>query len=101
MGRTRFAKKFGSPVVPAFILRRPDGRHKVWLGKPMHFDKSSGDTDQELYDMTVEMTRILERVIRENPTQWLWFQHRWNTPPEQRHTKHHTVKALKETKDES
>ena len=101
LGPAVFAKKFGSPVVPAFILRRPDGRHKVWLGKPMHFDKSSGDTDQELYDMTVEMTRILERVIRENPTQWLWFQHRWNTPPEQRHTKHHTVKALKETKDES
>ena len=67
----------------------------------MHFDKSSGDTDQELYDMTVEMTRILERVIRENPTQWLWFQHRWNTPPEQRHVKHHTVKAMEGTKDES
>ncbi len=95
LGPAVFAKKFGSPVVPAFILRRSD------LGKPMHFDKSSGDTDQELYDMTVELTRILERVIRENPTQWLWFQHRWNTPPEQRHTKHHTVKALKETKDES
>ena len=101
LGPAVFAKKFGSPVVPAFILRRSDGRHKVWLGKPMHFDKSSGDTDQELYDMTVEMTRILERVIRENPTQWLWFQHRWNTPPEQRHVKHHTVKAMEGTKDES
>ena len=37
-----------------------------------------------------------ERVIRENPTQWLWFQKRWDTPPERRHIKHHTVKASAE-----
>ncbi|MBP5199906.1 MAG: lysophospholipid acyltransferase family protein [Schwartzia sp.] len=98
LGPAVFAKKFGSPVVPAFILRRPDGRHKVWLGKPMHF-ADSGDTDKDLYDMTVELTRILERVIRENPTQWLWFQHRWNTPPEQRQVKHHIVKSLKTSEE--
>ncbi len=100
MGPAVFSRKFGSPVVPAFILRRPDGRHKVWLGAPMRYE-DSGDTDKDLYDFTEKMTRILERVIRENPTQWLWFQHRWNTPPEQRHVKHHTVKAIGEAKDES
>ena len=100
MGPAVFWSKFGSPVVPAFILRRPDGRHKVWLGAPMRYE-DSGDTDKDLYDFTEKMTRILERVIRENPTQWLWFQHRWNTPPEQRHVKHHTVKAIGEAKDES
>ena len=39
------------------------------------------------------MTKILDRIIRENPTQWLWFQKRWNTPPDERHIKHHTVKS--------
>ncbi|MBQ9376650.1 MAG: lysophospholipid acyltransferase family protein [Schwartzia sp.] len=95
MGPAVFARKFGSPVVPAFILRQPNGRHKVVLGAPMRY-KDSGDTDKDLYDFTVRMTRILERVIRENPTQWLWFQKRWNTPPEERHVKHHTVKASAE-----
>ena len=95
MGPSVFAKKFGSPVVPAFILRRPDGRHKVWLGEPMHYEEH-GDADTALYDFTERMTRILERIIRENPTQWLWFQHRWNTPIEQRHVKHHTAKPLEE-----
>ena len=38
------------------------------------------------------MTRIVDRIIRENPTQWLWFQKRWNTPPEQeKKNKHHTA----------
>lgn len=95
MGPAVFARKFGSPVVPAFILRQPNGRHKVVLGEPMRYE-DSGDTDKDLFDFTVRMTRILERIIRENPTQWLWFQKRWDTPPERRHVKHHTVKAATE-----
>ena len=51
---------------------------------------STGDTDKDLFDFTVKMTKIIEDVIRENPTQWLWFQKRWNTPPEgQKKGKHH------------
>ena len=47
------------------------------------------------------MTKILEEVIRENPTQWLWFQKRWNTPPElQKTNKHHTVKSRRKVKEE-
>ena len=26
------------------------------------------------------MTQIVEEVIKEYPDNWLWFQHRWNTP---------------------
>ena len=97
LGPAVFSKKFGAPVVPAFILRRPDGRHKVVLGAPMHYE-DHGDPDKDLYDFTVKMTRILERVIRENPTQWLWFQHRWNTPPEESRVKHRAKKSSTEEK---
>ena len=42
---------------------------------------------------TVKMTKIVDKIIRENPTQWLWFQKRWNTTPDMatKRTKHHTV----------
>ena len=39
------------------------------------------------------MTRILEQIIRENPTQWLWFQKRWNTPPDEKKERHHVIKS--------
>ena len=43
------------------------------------------------------MTAIVEKIIRENPTQWIWFQKRWNTAPEQQKTgKHHMSVAAKE-----
>ena len=92
MGPAVFARKFNAPVVPAFILRKADGRHRVIVGEALRYE-DHGDTDQDLYDFTVRMTRILERVVRENPTQWLWFQKRWNTPLKERHVKHHTVTA--------
>ena len=91
MGPAVFAKKFHSPVLPAFIIRQPDGKHLVKILPAMHFE-DTGDTDGDLFRFTEKMTKILEQVIRENPTQWLWFQKRWNTPIEmKKENKHHTV----------
>ncbi len=91
MGPAVFSKKFHSPVLPAFIIRQEDGRHLVKIFEVMHFE-DTGNTDEDLFRFTEKMTRILEQVIRENPTQWLWFQKRWNTPPEmKKENKHHTV----------
>lgn len=90
MGPAVFARRFNAPVVPAFIIRQPNGRHLVKIGEPMHFE-DTGDTDADLLRFTEQMTKILEEVIRENPTQWLWFQKRWNTPVEMQKLKHHTV----------
>ena len=91
MGPAVFSKKFNSPVLPAFIIRQPNGRHLVKIFEVLKFE-DTGDTDGDLYRFTEKMTRILEQMIRENPTQWIWFQKRWNTPPEMKKTgKHHTV----------
>ena len=75
------------------MLRQKSGKHKIVIGEIMRYD-DTGDTDKDLFDFTVEMTKILEQVIRENPTQWRWFQKRWNTAPEhQKKNKHHTVSS--------
>ncbi|MBQ1919443.1 MAG: lysophospholipid acyltransferase family protein [Selenomonas sp.] len=93
MGPAVFACKFNAPVLPAFILRQPNGRHKVVIGEVMRYE-DTGDTDKDLFNFTAKMTAIMEKVIRENPTQWLWFQKRWNTSLEQQKTgTHHIVKS--------
>ena len=101
MGPAVFSRRFNAPVLPAFIIRKEDGRHLVKIGEVMHFE-DTGDTDADLLRFTEKMTKILEQVIREHPTQWLWFQKRWNTPPEMQKTnKHHTVKVRKKSSEES
>ena len=95
MGAAVFARKFGSPVLPMFIIRQPNGRHKVVVHEIMHYE-DSGNVDEDLLKLTIDITKIIENVVREYPTQWLWFQKRWNTPPEmQKKNKHHTIKATK------
>lgn len=96
LGPAVFSRKFKSPVVPAFILRQPNGKYRVVVGEIMRCP-NTGDSDRDLHEFTVQMTAIVERIIRENPTQWIWFQKRWNTPPaEQKIGKHHVSAAQEE-----
>ena len=97
LGPAVFSRKFRSPVVPAFILRQPNGKHKVIVGEIMRCP-NTGDSDCDLHEFTVQMTAIVERIIRENPTQWIWFQKRWNTSPEEQKTGKHHVSAGQEEK---
>jgi KDO2-lipid IV(A) lauroyltransferase len=96
MGPAVFSCKFKAPVLPAFILRQKNGKHKVVIGEVMRYE-DTGDTDKDLFDFTVKMTKIIEDIIRENPTQWLWFQKRWNTTPDMMKSgKHHTALSKEE-----
>ena len=97
LGPAVFSRKFRSPVVPAFILRQPNGKHKVIVGEIMRCP-NTGNSDRDLHEFTVQMTAIVERIIRENPTQWIWFQKRWNTSPEEQKTGKHHVSAGQEEK---
>ena len=64
MGPAVFARRFNAPVLPAFIIRKDNGRHLVKIGEVMHFE-DTGDTDADLLRFTEQMTKILEQVIRE------------------------------------
>ena len=100
MGPAVFARKFMSPVVPAFIIRQSDGTHKIEISEPIVYN-DTGNTNDDLFDFTKRMTKVIENQIIAHPTQWIWFQKRWNTrPEEQKKNKIHTVKTSKVVKDD-
>lgn len=78
LGPGVFAKRFQSPVVPVFIVRNSDGSHKVLVNKPLYYE-DTGDENEDLYSITEKMTNIIEDTVRKYPSNWLWFQKRWNT----------------------
>ncbi|AIF53755.1 lysophospholipid acyltransferase family protein [Pelosinus sp. UFO1] len=77
-GPTIFAKKFKAPVVPSFIVRSPEGGHRVLIGEPFYYE-DTGNVEEDTRNLTVKMTQIIEQTIRQYPDEWLWFQKRWNT----------------------
>ena len=79
-GPAYFARKFKAPIIPIFIVRNPDGYgHKAIVKDPIRYE-FTGDQKNDDYNVTLKMTQEVEKIIKEYPDNWLWFQHRWNTP---------------------
>ena len=82
-GPAYFARKFKAPCIPIYIIRKPDGYgHQVFVEKPFYYE-NTGNRKADDYNLTLKMTRSVERIIKKYPDNWLWFQHRWNTPYEE------------------
>ncbi len=82
VGPAVFSRRFQSPIVPIFTLHKPDGGHLVVIKEVIHFE-DTGNEEEDIARMTRKMAKIIEDFIKEHPTEWLWFQHRWSTKPEE------------------
>jgi KDO2-lipid IV(A) lauroyltransferase len=68
-----------APVMPAFMLRRGDGRHEVRI-LPL-LEPPEARTPEAVAAATQQYTRIIETVVREHADQWIWMHRRWRTQP--------------------
>ena len=83
-GPAYFARKFKAPIIPIFIIRKPsDYGHQVYVNDPIYYE-DTGDQKQDDYNVTLKMTQAVEKIIKQYPDNWIWFQHRWNTPYEEK-----------------
>ena len=79
-GPAYFSRKFKAPIIPIFIVRKPDGYgHLAIVKDPIRYE-FTGNQETDDYNVTLKMTQEVEKIIKEYPDNWLWFQHRWNTP---------------------
>jgi len=72
--------KIGSPIIPVAILRERNERYRILVKPPLKFE-SRGDKNQDVRELTERYTEILEQIIREHPSQWLWMHARWKSRP--------------------
>ena len=75
-GGIRFALKFGTPVIPAFIIRTKGPYHRIVLEEPLCLE-SSGSQEQNIYDSLTHVKKLAEKHIREYPEQYFWFYKVW------------------------
>jgi KDO2-lipid IV(A) lauroyltransferase len=66
----------GAPVVPIFIRRVENGRHRVEV-QPI----VSAPVDGDVAGYTAAFNRAIEAAIRQAPEQWFWMHNRWRTRP--------------------
>ncbi|MCI0651340.1 MAG: lysophospholipid acyltransferase family protein [Planctomycetes bacterium] len=75
-----FCLRFGSPIVPLFIVRAGRG-YKVITAKPIRAEDAAGYADP-IAELTRRWSAALESTIRLFPEQWVWMHRRWHTTPE-------------------
>jgi KDO2-lipid IV(A) lauroyltransferase len=74
VGAAKIALRQGAAVVPAFIERRPGGRHLARFLPPL-------DLPEDPEAATAAMTAVIEEQVRRVPEQWVWMHRRWRRRP--------------------
>ncbi len=75
-GLAIIALRTGTPVVPVFLRREPDGRHRMEVGVPL-----APPPDGDVATYTATFNAAIEAAIRRAPEQWFWMHARWRTRP--------------------
>jgi KDO2-lipid IV(A) lauroyltransferase len=78
-GPLRVAMASGATVLPAFIVRVPDGRYRAMIEEPLEI-KTGGDRDAALAANLRRYVAILEKYVRQYPEQWYCFYPFWDDP---------------------
>ena len=82
-GPIAIALKTGTPILPMFIIRQADNKHRLVVEPPMILHET-GDYQLDLVTNTQYFTEIIESYIRRYPEQWIWMHDRWKTQPKTR-----------------
>ncbi len=79
-GLAFLALKTGSPVVPMFLFRTPDG-FRAEFGAEMPLLRS-GYLEADIRINTQRYNDCLETFVRRYPDQWFWVHRRWKLKPD-------------------
>jgi KDO2-lipid IV(A) lauroyltransferase len=72
----RLARRFDCPVVGVRVIREANRRFRITAEGPFDMPRdAAGDIDVKA--ATQMITDVVERWVRENPGQYLWFHRRW------------------------
>jgi len=68
----QLAIKYNLNIIPVFIKRLKDNRFKIEFKNPI-----KNINYKNKYDLTKKLNQELEKMIVDNPEQWIWTHNRW------------------------
>lgn len=80
IGGTIMAQKTGAAVIPIYITLQPDFSQLIRIYPEVQM-VSTGDPEDDLITNTQNISNTTEKVILDNPSQWVWMHERWKTQP--------------------
>jgi len=68
----QLVKKYNCKIVPVYIERKKNFHFQIFFHNPLKFDK-----ELSTQQISLELNKILEKMILKNPDQWIWSHDRW------------------------
>ncbi|MDB5461107.1 MAG: lipid biosynthesis acyltransferase [Caulobacteraceae bacterium] len=75
-GPTRFALKFGCPMIPMCVERTEGARFRVTIYESIA-PPNTGDRTADIEQGVRNVNAFIEARVRERPDQWFWTHKRW------------------------
>ena len=72
----QMALKFHLDIVPIYIARKPNDDFKMEVYEPIKFSESD-DVEANKLNISIQLNKILEKMISKDPGQWIWTHNRW------------------------
>ncbi|MEP6944360.1 MAG: lysophospholipid acyltransferase family protein [Acidobacteriota bacterium] len=80
-GAAMIALRSDALMFPTFcIWDKAAGRYRMIHGRALE-PVRTGDRKRDVVETTAAYTAEIERIIRQNPDQWMWIHKRWKTRP--------------------
>jgi KDO2-lipid IV(A) lauroyltransferase len=76
----KLARQFDCDVYPARSMRLPGNRFRIEIEEKLTLPRDE-DGKVNLAATAQLLNDVVERWVREDPAQWMWFHKRWNLSP--------------------
>ena len=75
-GPVKISLRYHIPIVPAFSLRKPDGKIQICF-EPMIYYPELEDNEENYIFLWKQLNQVIESYIHRYPEQWFWVHNRW------------------------
>ena len=72
----QLALKYNCKLVPVFLVRENDCNFQMTVHEPYRVQKTGNDK-QDTKDISLKINSVIENMILNNPSQWIWSHNRW------------------------
>jgi KDO2-lipid IV(A) lauroyltransferase len=79
-GPVVLAQRTKATILPCFIIRQKDDRHKIVFEPPLNLENGE-DPGKTIVVNIQKLTNIIEYYIRRYPAEWGWIHRRWKSKP--------------------
>tara|TARA_Y100000590_G_scaffold138381_1_gene158433 strand:- start:506 stop:1381 length:876 start_codon:yes stop_codon:yes gene_type:complete len=68
--------KYNCKLVPIYLERKEGPNFEMTIHEPYKMEKTGND-EEDTKNITLKINKILEKMIINNPKQWIWSHNRW------------------------